>query len=225
MLKFFKRPNKPGLIRSVTGVISDYRRYMILPAYDIIVDIPVETREDVVDTIRLVYDMPRPFTLSVFGLRLIPGTDLEKTINAQIAAGELDIEGIDKNYRSVAPTMANALIYLTASVRPPRWLFEYLLKYAKPAREKQAEVPLFMGFCRGVMYIKRGLSHVRFMDFSVLPGRMGYWLWKIGLVRFWQKHFVRKFHIGRDRQGARPNEIAMPAPRTFSVGDETAEHV
>ena len=38
------------------------------------------------------YDMPRPFTLSVFGLRLIPGTDLEKTINAQIAAGELDIE-------------------------------------------------------------------------------------------------------------------------------------
>jgi radical SAM superfamily enzyme YgiQ (UPF0313 family) len=225
MLKFFKRPNKPGLIRSVTGVISDYRRYMILPAYDIIVDIPVETREDVVDTIRLVYDMPRPFTLSVFGLRLIPGTDLEKTINAQIAAGELDIEGIDKNYRSVAPTMANALIYLTASVRPPRWLFEYLLKYAKPAHEKQTEVPLFMGFCRGMMYIKRGLSHVRFMDFSVLPGRLGYWLWKIGLVRFWQKHFVRKFHISRDRQGARPNEIAMPAPRTFSVGDESAPPV
>lgn len=222
MLKFFKRPNKPGLIRNVTGILADYRKYMILPAYDIIVDIPVESRQDVVDTIRLVYDMPRPYTLSVFGLRLIPGTDLEKTINAQIAAGELDIEGIDKNYRSVAPTMANALIYLTASVRPPRWLFEYLLKYAKPSREKQTEVPIFMGLCRAIMYIKRGFSHIRFMDFSVLPGNMGYWLWKIGLVRFWQRHFVRKFRIDRDSREARPDDIVMPAPRTFSVSEETA---
>jgi len=222
MLKFFKRPNKPGLIRSVTAILADYKRYMILPAYDIIVDIPVETREDVVDTIQLVYDMPRPFTLSVFGLRLIPGTDLEKTINAQIAAGELDIEGIDKNYRSVAPTMANALIYLTATVRPPRWLFDYLLKYAKPAREKQTEVPIFMSICRGVMYTKRGLSHIRFMDFSVLPGKWGYWLWKLGIVRFWQKYFVKKFRIERDSMRARPNEIAMPAPRTFSASEESS---
>jgi hypothetical protein len=39
MLKFFKRPNKPGLIKNVAGVIGDYRGFMIPPAYDIIVDI------------------------------------------------------------------------------------------------------------------------------------------------------------------------------------------
>ena len=217
MLKFFKRPNKPGLIRNVAGVLSDYGKFMIPPAYDIIVDIPVESQADVQDTIRLVYDLPRPYTLSVFGLRLIPGTTLEKDIHAAIERGELDIEGIDKNYRSTAPTLANALIYLVAAVRPPRWLFERMLKHAKPSREPQRMYPLLHGVCRGIMYTKRGLSHLRFMDFSVLPGQWGYWLWRTGIVGFWQKIFVRRFKIDRDGRTSRPDEIAMPAPRTFSA--------
>jgi hypothetical protein len=55
------------------------------------------------------------------------------------------------------------------------------------------------------------------MDFSVLPGRWGYFFWKIGLVQFWQKHFLKRFRIDRDSRAARPDEISMPAPRTFSA--------
>jgi hypothetical protein len=36
------------------------------------------------------------------------------------------MEGIDKNYHTVAPTWANALLYLAAAVRLPDWLFERL---------------------------------------------------------------------------------------------------
>jgi anaerobic magnesium-protoporphyrin IX monomethyl ester cyclase len=217
MLKFFKRPNKPGLIGNVTKTISDYRGFMIPPAYDIIVDIPVEQKEDVEATIRLVYDMPRPFTLSVFSLRLIPGTDLEKQIKAAIAAGELEMEGINKNYKAVAPTMANALLFLTAAVRMPRWLFEYLLRFAKPSHEPQRRVPLLLFLCRGALFMRRGLSHLRFMDFSVLPGRVGYFFWRIGAIGFWQRHFVRRFQVGRHSMAARTEEIRLPAPRTFST--------
>ena len=67
--------------------------------------------------------------------------------------------------------------------------------------------------------MKRGLSHLRFMDFSVLPGRWGYFFWKIGLVQFWQKHFVKRFKIDRHGKSARPDEISMPAPRTFSAAE------
>ena len=217
MLKFFKRPNKPGLIKNVAGVIGDYRGFMIPPAYDIIVDIPVESKQDVEDTIRLVHEMPRPFTLSVFSLRLIPGTELEKQIRAALERGELEMEGIDKNYHAVAPTWANALLYLTAAVKLPDWLFERLLAKAKPSHEEQPRVPAVLFICRGILFVKRGLSHLRFMDFSVLPGRWGYFLWRIGLVRFWQKHFVKRFHIDRHGRSARPGEISMPAPRTFSA--------
>jgi anaerobic magnesium-protoporphyrin IX monomethyl ester cyclase len=217
MLKFFKRPNKPGLIKNVAGVIGDYRGFMIPPAYDIIVDIPVEAKEDVEQTIRLVHEMPRPFTLSVFSLRLIPGTDLEKQIKEALERGELEMEGIDKNYHAVAPTWANALLYLAAAVRLPDWLFERLLKKALPSHAPQKRVPFVLFLCRGILFVKRGLSHLRFMDFSVLPGRWGYFFWKIGLVQFWQKHFIKRFKIDRDSRSARPDEISMPAPRTFSA--------
>ena len=31
------------------------------------------------------------------------------------------------------------------------------------------------------------------MDFSVLTGRLGYTLWRLGMIAFWQKHFIPKF--------------------------------
>ena len=216
MLKFFKRPNKPGLIHSVARVIGDYSGYMIPPAYDIIVDIPVEEKEDVEATLRLVHEMPRPFTLSPFSLRLIPGTELEKQIKAALEAGELEMDGIDKNYKALAPTMANALLLLTAAVRLPNPVFEFLLRYAKPSHEPQRQVPVLLFVCRGLMFMRRGLSHLRFMDFSVLPGRAGWWLWKIGFVRFWQKHCVRHFRRGEYSVKPREGEINMPAPKTIS---------
>jgi hypothetical protein len=57
------------------------------------------------------------------------------------------------------------------------------------------------------------------MDFSVLPGRWGWMLWRIGFIGWWQRHFVRRFRIDRDGQGMRPDEVTMPAPRTFSASE------
>ena len=112
------------MIKNVAGVIGDYRGFMIPPAYDIIVDIPVEEKDDVEQTIRLVHEMPRPFTLSVFSLRLIPGTDLEKQIKGALERGELEMEGIDKNYHAVAPTMGERAALPRGGGPAARWLFE-----------------------------------------------------------------------------------------------------
>jgi hypothetical protein len=44
------------------------------------------------------------------------------------------------------------------------------------------------------LYIgKRGLEHLRFMDFSIIPGWSGYVLWRLGIVDAWRKRFVGKF--------------------------------
>ena len=52
---------------------------MIPPAgSDIIVDNPIETREDVVTNLEFIYSLPRPFTLNIYSLRTIPNTHLEK---------------------------------------------------------------------------------------------------------------------------------------------------
>ena len=99
----------------------------------------------------------------------------------------LTMSEITSNYLSNAPTFANALVYLLAVVRPPRRLFEYLLKFVKPFSEKQTLYPTFFFICRLLWLIKRGLGHILYMDFSIVPGRMGWVFWKLGIIKFWNK--------------------------------------
>ena len=78
ILKFYSRPTPIPKIEHAAPVISEFARYHINPSYDIIVDNPIETRQDVIDTLELVYRLARPFTLNIFSLRVIPNTVLEK---------------------------------------------------------------------------------------------------------------------------------------------------
>ncbi|HEX3582705.1 MAG TPA: radical SAM protein, partial [Thermoanaerobaculia bacterium] len=55
ILKFYRRPTPIPKIEHAAQVISEFARYQINPSYDIIVDNPIETRQDVVDTLELVY--------------------------------------------------------------------------------------------------------------------------------------------------------------------------
>ena len=33
------------------------------------------------------------------------------------------------------------------------------------------------------------------MDFSLLPGKQGYVLYKLGIIRFWQHNIVKHYHL------------------------------
>ena len=69
---------------------------MIAPAYDIIIDNPIETPDDTRATIDLLYEMPRPFTANVYSLRIIPNTTLAK----QFEARGVNVPSITKYYGS-----------------------------------------------------------------------------------------------------------------------------
>jgi len=46
------------------------------PLYDVIVDNPYETVQDGIDTVKLLMQLKKPFTIQVFSLTLFPGTEL-----------------------------------------------------------------------------------------------------------------------------------------------------
>ena len=204
ILEFYKRPNKPGLIHSAATIISKFKEHMIPPAYDIILDNPVENNQDVLDTLDLLYNMPRPFTLNIYSLRVIKNSVLEK----QLLERKLKAEDIAANYAHHAPTMANILVYLVAICKLPRSLFEYFKKHVKPYHQKQPEFRLLLILVRFLWMLKRTIDHVRFMDFSVIPGRIGWYFWKLGIIKFWHKK-IKKPYVSNDMKHVSKNFLQV----------------
>ena len=185
ILEFYKRPTPPDRIMKAADIIGEFSpKYHIPPAYDIITDNPVETRQDVVDTLELLYKMPRPFTLNIFALKVIPNTGLAQALKDR----GLDLDEIDANYSRIPAKAANLVLYVLTWWRPPRWLFDRALRSVKATSTPQREFPKLGILLRAMYQCKRAIDHLRFLDFSIIPGWSGYIVWRLGLVGYWRRH-------------------------------------
>lgn len=192
ILKFYKRPATVAITNRAVNIIGEFSKLMIPPTYDIILDNPVETKQNILDTLQFVYNMPRPFTLNIFSLRVMPNTELENQLK-EINLDHMTIN--DKSYTLVKPSIANILIYVIDIIKPPRKIFEYLLKFAKPYSEQQRKFPITLSIIKSIYMIKRGWHHIRFFEFSYFPGfigDIGYYLWKFNILSAWHQHVLRK---------------------------------
>jgi anaerobic magnesium-protoporphyrin IX monomethyl ester cyclase len=183
ILKFYRRPTPVPRVEQAASIISEFKAHHINPAYDIIVDNPVETRQDVLDTLELVYRLARPFNLNIFSLRVIPNTVLEK----QMQEEGIDLEQINASYHALRPTWANLLLYLLMLWRPPRKLFDVLLRRVRAYSEPQGSYPILLHLIRLPWLMQQGFRHVRFGEFSMITGNAGYLLWKLGIVSLLRK--------------------------------------
>ena len=192
ILEFYKRPTKLNRIKEATEVLHKFRKYMIPPSYDIILENPIETPEDTRATVDMLYEMPRPYTLNIYALRIIPNTTMAKDIESR----GLKTPPIDKNYFiDYHRTLGNCLVFALTFWKMPKWLYKFLRKKVYPVQTKQPLYPILFTIIRTLYYIKRAFDHLRFMDFSVLPGRPGYFLWKFGIIKFWRRFILKRYHL------------------------------
>jgi radical SAM superfamily enzyme YgiQ (UPF0313 family) len=206
ILDFYKRPTPPDKILAAGKVNASFApKYHIPPAYDIIMDNPVETRQDVVDTLELLYAMERPFTLLIYSLKVIPNTGLEEAMKER----GIDLDEIDDSYLVVPPRWANLMLYVIALWRPPRRLWEWGLRRVRASSEPQKLYPRLGLVLRTAYLTKRVLSHIRVMDFSITPGRIGWIFWRLGIVRFYQRHFTAK--PPRPQRRRDTHRVAVPS--------------
>ena len=59
-------------------IMNRYRDRMYPPSYDFILDVPYESDRDVLDSLRLIARLPKPYKLQPFALILYPGTRLHE---------------------------------------------------------------------------------------------------------------------------------------------------
>jgi anaerobic magnesium-protoporphyrin IX monomethyl ester cyclase len=199
ILKFYKRPTPVPRIEQAAAALAEFADYQINPSYDIIVDNPIETRQDVVDTLELIYRMARPFTLNIFSLRVIPNTSLEK----QMIAEGFDVEQINENYTALRPTWANVLLYVLMVWKPSRKTFDRWLTKVRAYDEPQASYPILILLARIPWLIQQGLRHLKHGEFSVITGYPGYILWRIGALKLLKKLFSRKLVLPEEKWAGR----------------------
>jgi anaerobic magnesium-protoporphyrin IX monomethyl ester cyclase len=187
ILKFYKRPNRPGLIARGRNTIGDFIKFIISPFYDIIVDNPIETREDILETLELMYNATRPYCIFVYSLRIIPNTEMANDFE-RLGIHAKDME---QGYKQTNPTIANAIIYMLSVLKPPRWLFNLMLKKVQPYEESPQKSILFPIF-RTLYKFKTVYDQIKSLDFSPFPGRTGWLLWKLGIVGFIQRRRMKR---------------------------------
>jgi anaerobic magnesium-protoporphyrin IX monomethyl ester cyclase len=223
ILDFYQRPSPPEKILAAGEVIGSFApKYHLPPVYDIIMDNPIETRENVVETLQLLYDMPRPFTLLIYSLKVIPNTELERAMKER----GVELEKIDSSYLVIPPRAANLLLYLLCILKPPGWMWRRLLKLARASSEEQKLYPRLGIFLRLLYLVRRVIPHAKRLDFSITPGWIGYWSWRVGLVDLWHRrfnpHLPKPQPPARRRAPTRPVLTLVPDPPVASGAPEPA---
>ncbi len=78
--------------------------------YDVILDNPYETEEDVIETLNVVLKIPRPFMLQLFSLCFYQGTEIyDRALKENLAIED----PLKKNYAKYKPTFLNKVIRLS----------------------------------------------------------------------------------------------------------------
>jgi radical SAM superfamily enzyme YgiQ (UPF0313 family) len=115
---------------TATNIITRYKDYLNTPDYHVILDCPWETPDDVVDTLRLIWKLPKPYNLLPSSLVFYPGTAFYDRAKAE---GHLDDEYAEvyrKHFTTPKGSYVNFLFFLSIFNRFPKGVVEAMA--AKP---------------------------------------------------------------------------------------------
>jgi len=127
-LSFYRRDNNTEKILHAATILSSFTPKIIPPFYDIIIDNPIETAQDKLQTLMLLRELKRPYLLYVYSLRVIPGTELYEFAQDH---RQFHFQSIEDTYQSIRDKEMGLMIYLLALYRPPVFIFSIFLKISK----------------------------------------------------------------------------------------------
>ena len=166
--KLFNRNESNEKIVKTTEIVNRYLPEILPPDYHIILDVPWETEEDVMDTVKLLMDIPKPYGLCISSLVFFPQTPLYLKAKKEGLIQD-EVADIYRKPFYIPPkrNYPNFLIYLLTFQHLPRRLFSLLAadSVVKFLSGRNLEIVYKMGYRIG--------ESIRFIfkAFKVLSGR------------------------------------------------------
>jgi radical SAM superfamily enzyme YgiQ (UPF0313 family) len=109
--KLYKRPFSNRQIENAAKILNKYRDQLTVN-YDIILDSPWDTDEDLIENLMFLSKLPTPFRLSLYSLTFYPKTNLYRKAKKEGLIKD-DLNDIyRKHYEGCANTYLNKLFYL-----------------------------------------------------------------------------------------------------------------
>lgn len=110
--KLYKRNYSNQQIEDSARVINEFRDKIGSPQYDIILDNPWETDEDIIETLMFLTKLPAPYRIGIYSLTLYPKTELyEKAKEEGMIKDDLN-DIYRKYYNGPKATYLNKLFFL-----------------------------------------------------------------------------------------------------------------
>ncbi len=126
----YKRGASNKTVQKATRIINEHRK-KLTPQYDLIIDNPYESDEEIVETLMLLSTLPTPFVMAVYSLTFYPGTELYNEARRDGLITDDHKEVYRKYYHSCQKTYLNGLYFLIRDYakhgsRIPTWVM-YLM--------------------------------------------------------------------------------------------------
>jgi anaerobic magnesium-protoporphyrin IX monomethyl ester cyclase len=114
-------------VMQAVRIINAYKKKMFPPSYDFILDVPYETEKDVIESLKLIAQFPKPFQLQPFALVLYPGTKLHEMATRDGLVRDERKEVYAKSYTMREPNYLNLLMTLAKGGKFPSTALKFLV--------------------------------------------------------------------------------------------------
>ena len=124
--KIYKRNVSNEQLLNSASILHKYSAKLLPSCYHVILDNPWETSEDILKTLNLILELPRPYSLKLASLVFFPKTGIYDKAKAE-GLIKNDLEEIyRKPFVYVSGSYLNYLVYLAGYTYFPRWILKLL---------------------------------------------------------------------------------------------------
>lgn len=169
--ELYNRTESNEKIIEAASIISKHVPKIIPPDYHVIIDNPWETKEDTMETVRLLLKLPKPYGLCISSLVFFPQTALYRKAKNEGLIKD-DVSDVYRRPFYITPTSTypNFLIYLLTFKHFPKFIIKYLAK--ESVFEKLSEKDLIFWYKAGykigesLRFMAKGLTVLYHHDWN-----------------------------------------------------------